>query len=182
MNRIIKCAAPQYLNESLDLVERVFTDSEGEESGKLVRSLVEEIRSKRFYVPELELVMVDENDSVIGYAAFSRFHLEGKYEDQLLLLSPVAVDTKLQRQHISKELIEEGFVRAAKMGYEAVIVEGNPQNYNARGFKTSYDYGIVASPKINLPAVDCLMVKELVNGSLKNIKGIVDYSDYNCLT
>lgn len=182
MNRIIKCATPQYLKESLDLVERVFTDSEGIESGKTVRSLVEEIRSKRFYVPELELVMVDEHDCVIGYAMFSRFHLGNKYEKQLLLLSPVAVATKLQRQHISKELIEEGFVKAAKMGYEAVIVEGNPQNYNARGFKTSYDYGIVASPQIGLPAVECLMVKELVNGSLKNIKGVVDYSDYSSLT
>lgn len=181
MNRIIKCATPQYLNEALDLVERVFTDSEGEESGKLVRSLVEEIRSKRFYVPELELVMVDENNSVIGFAMFSRFHLEGKYENQLLLLSPVAVETKLQRQHISKELIEEGFLRATKMGYEAVLVEGNPQNYNPRGFKTSCDYGIVAGPKVGIPSVECLMVKELVNGSLENIKGVVDYSDYECL-
>lgn len=181
MNRIIKCATPQYLNEALDLVESVFTDSEGEESGKLVRSLVEEIRSKRFYVPELELVMVDENNSVIGFAMFSRFHLEGKYENQLLLLSPVAVETKLQRQHISKELIEEGFLRATKMGYEAVLVEGNPQNYNPRGFKTSCDYGIVAGPKVGIPSVECLMVKELINGSLENIKGVVDYSDYECL-
>ena len=181
MNRIIKCATPQYLNESLDLVERVFTESEGEESGKLVRNLVEEIRSKRFYLPELDLVMVDEYNNVIGYAMFSRFHLEGRYEDQLLLLSPVAVKTELQRQHISKDLIEAGFEKAKEIGYEAVLVEGNPRNYNPRGFETSYHYGIVAGPNINLPAVECLMVKELVSGALDNIKGIVDYSDYECL-
>ena len=182
MNRIIKCATPQYLNESLDLVERVFTESEGEESGKLVRSLVEEIRSKRFYLPELDLVMVDGHNNVIGYAMFSRFHLEGRYEHQLLLLSPVAVKTELQRQHISKELIEAGFEKAKGMGYEAVLVEGNPRNYNPRGFETSYHHGIVAGPNIHLPAVECLMVKELVCGALDNIKGIVDYSDYECLT
>ena len=100
MNRIIKSATDGYLEESLDLVEKVFTESEGEESGKLVRSLVEEIRNKRFYLPELDLVMVDEQNHVIGCAIFSRFHLEGKYEHQLLLLSPVAVKTDLQRQHI----------------------------------------------------------------------------------
>lgn len=116
MNRIIKSAAKGYLEESLELVERVFTKSEGEESGKLVRSLVEEIRSKRFYLSELDLVMVDEHNSVIGYAMFSRFHLEGRYEHQLLLLSPVAVKTELQRQHISKELIEAGFEKAKEMG------------------------------------------------------------------
>ncbi len=68
------------------------------------------------------------------------------------------------------------------MGYEAVIVEGNPQNYNPRGFKTSCNYGIVADPKLGIPSVDCLMVKELVEGSLEKIKGTVDYSDYEYLT
>lgn len=39
--------------------------------------MVEEIRSKKYYLPELELIMVDEQDEVIGYAMFSRFHIEG---------------------------------------------------------------------------------------------------------
>lgn len=39
--------------------------------------------------------MVNETDDILGYAMFSRFHLEGKYEDKLLLLSPVAVKTEL---------------------------------------------------------------------------------------
>lgn len=182
MKRIIKRAVEGYLEESLDLVEKVFTDSECEENGKLVRRLVEEIRIKRFYVPELDLVMVDETDQVIGLVIFSRFHLEGKYEEELLLLSPVAVKAELQRQHISKDLIEAGFELAKHLGYKAVIVEGNPQNYNHRGFVTSQPYGIVASPKIGLPAVECLMVKELVDGALEHIHGMVDYSDYECLT
>ena len=181
MTRTIKTAKEGFLEESLDFVEKVFTESEDAESGKLVRSLVKEIRSKRFYVPELDLVMVNEENCVIGLAIFSKFHLDGKYENQLLLLSPVAVKTELQRQHISKDLIEAGFEKAKALGYEAVIVEGNPQNYNSRGFETSYQHGIVASPKIGLPAVECLMVKELVVGALSHIKGTVDYSDYECL-
>ena len=47
---------------------------------------------------------------------FSRFHLDGKYEEKLLLLSPVAVKTQLQRQHISKDLIEYGLKKAAELG------------------------------------------------------------------
>ena len=65
--RVIKAMEDKYLQPSLELVEKVFTDSECAENGKLVRSLVEEIRSKRFYLPELELIMVDsETDEVIG--------------------------------------------------------------------------------------------------------------------
>ena len=179
--RIIKSMEEKYLVPALELVETVFTEHSDAEEGKLVRSLVEEIRSKRFYLPELELVMVDENDEVIGYVNFARFHLDGKYEDELLLLSPVAVKTELQRQHISKELIEHGFERATEMGYKAVIVEGNPMNYRSRGFVISADYGITAHKSVGLPALECLMVRELVLGGLDGIHGEVCYADYECL-
>ena len=148
--RIIKSIEEKYLLPSLELVEAVFTDHENEQEGKLVRSLVEEIRGMNTYVPELELIMVDETDAPIGYVMFSRFHLEGRYENELLLLSPVAVKTELQRHHISKELIEYGFAQAKEMGYMAVIVEGNPVNYRSRGFVTSADCGITAHESVGL--------------------------------
>ena len=181
MTRIIKSMEEKYLLPTLELVEQVFTEHENAQEGKLVRSLVEEIRRKRFYQPELELLMVDENDAPIGYVMFSRFHLEGKYEDELLILTPAAVRTDMQRQHISKELIEFGFARAVEMGYKAVIVEGNPQNYHSRGFVTAADHGILPGETVHLPHISCLMVKELVSGGLENIKGCVEYSDYETL-
>ena len=99
----------------------------------------------------------------------------------MLILTPVAVKTELQRQHISKELLEYGFEKAKGMGYKAILVEGNSKNYNPRGFKTSIDYGIKAGPNIKLPRIDCLMVKELVEGALDNMSGSVDYSFYEAL-
>ena len=180
--RIIKAMEEKYLLPSLELVEQVFTKHSDAEEGALVRSLVEEIRSKRFYLPELELIMVNsDTDEVIGYVNFARFHLDGKYENVLLLLSPVAVKTELQRQHISRELIEYGLEKARELGYKAVIVEGNPMNYRSRGFVTSADYGITAHESVGLPAPECLMVQELVPGGLEGIHGQVCYSDYECL-
>ena len=182
MKREIKCMEEKYLLPSLELVENVFTQHENAQEGKTVRALVEGIRRKRFYLPELELIMTDENDAVIGYAMFSRFHLEGKYENELLLLSPVAVKTALQRQHISKEILEYGFERAREMGFKAVIVEGNPANYRSRGFVTAADHGILPGKTVHLPHIDCLMVKELIPGALENIKGHVEYDCYQTLT
>lgn len=180
--RIIKSMEDKYLLPSLELVEAVFTAHSDAEEGKLVRSLVEEIRGKRFYLPELELIMVEsDTDEVIGYVNFARFHLDGKYENELLLLSPAAVKTELQRQHISKALIEYGFEKAAALGYKAVIVEGNPKNYRSRGFVTYAPFGITAHESVGLPAPECMMVKELIPGGLEGIHGQVCYADYECL-
>ena len=97
------------------------------------------------------------------------------------MLTPAAVKTSLQRQHISKELIEYGFQQAVELGYKAVIVEGNPRNYRARGFVTAADHGILPGKTIHLPAIECLMVKELVPGALQQIQGSVEYDDYKVL-
>ncbi len=75
-----------------------------------------------------------------------------------------------------------GFQRAKEMGYKAVIVEGNPMNYRSRGFVTSADYGILPGPGVQLPAPECLMVKELEEGALRHIHGAVSYDDYKSLT
>ena len=181
MRRIIRSMEEKYLEPSLQLVEEVFAEWDSPEEGKKVRALVEEIRSKQYYLLGLELVMTDENDQILGYAMFSRFHIEGRYENELLILTPVAVRTRYQRQHISKELIEYGLEKAKVLGYQAVLVEGNPKNYNPRGFVTSADHGIVAGPNIRLPHVSCLMVRELQAGALDRMHGEVDYSMYDAL-
>lgn len=179
--RTITSMKPEYLLPSLELIEQVFTTQYNADEGKVVRALVEEIRSKKYYLPELELLMLEDGE-IIGYVMFSRFHIEGKYEDRLLILTPAAVRNDRQRQGISRELIEYGFRKAAEMGFTAAMVEGDPRNYRSRGFQTSADVGIVAGPNIHLPHVSCLMVAELVPGGLEGMTGAVDYGFYTALT
>ena len=181
MTRIIKAMENKYLQPSLEMVEEVFARWDSPEEGKVVRKLVEEIRSKKYYIPELEFIMVDETDEVIGYAMFSRFHIEVKYEEELLILTPVAVKTELQRQHISKDILEHGFEVAKSLGFKAILGEGDPRNYNPRGFQPSYKFGVEAGPNLHLPHPDCLMIKELETGVLDHIRGLVDYSFYEAL-
>ena len=88
MQRMIRSMEEKYLQPSLELVEDVFAKWDGPEEAAVVRSLVEEIRAKKYSLPELELVMVNEDDLILGYAMFSRFHIEGRYEDELLILTP----------------------------------------------------------------------------------------------
>lgn len=181
MERIIKSVTEDRFIESMDFAYKVFCDSEGEEGALVVRNLIAEIRSKGYYVPELDLIMVNEHDEIIGHVMFSRFHIEGKYDNELLILTPVSVKTELQRRHISKDLIEYGFDRAKELGYKLCMVEGNPQNYRSRGFSTSADYGVYADESVGLPAPECLMIRELVPGALDGVSGYVNYGMYEAL-
>lgn len=179
--KTIQSITKEYMQESLEFIEHVFTDHYGKEEGREVRALVEEIRSKKYYLPDLELIALDEDNHVIGYVMFSRFHLNGNYEEELLLLTPAAVETRLQRQHISKDMIEFGFRRAKEMGFKAILVEGDPANYHARGFETAANHGIVPGKTVHLPHINCLMVKELVQGALDEIQGTLEYDYYEAL-
>lgn len=78
----------------------------------------------------------------------------------------------------SLQLVEDV---AKSMGFKAILVEGNPRNYNNRGFQSSYKFGIEAGPSIHLPHPDCLMIKELEEGALDNMNGFVDYYFYETL-
>lgn len=79
-----------------------------------------------------------------------------------------------------RSLVEE-FEVAKQLGFKAILVEGNPQNYSSRGFMPSYKFGIEAGQNLKLPHPDCLMIKELKEGALDHIKGLVDYSFYEAL-
>lgn len=74
MKRIIKLMEDKYLIPSLDLVEDVFTKHADKEEGALVRRLVEEIRLKKYYVPELELLMINEEDEVMQLQVWGCLH------------------------------------------------------------------------------------------------------------
>ena len=124
----------KYLLLSLDLDQEVFSEWDSPEEGKVVRQLVEEIRAKKYYMPELELVMVNENDEIIGYAMFSRFHIEGKYENELLILTPVAVKARLQRQHISKDILEYGIDVAKGWDIKQFLLKGTLVITTIEGF------------------------------------------------
>ena len=147
MKRRIQTIEERQKREALDFVEKVFTEYQDETEGRVVRALVEEIRGKKFYIPELELVALDESGAIIGYVMFSGFSIEGRYEGELLLLSPAVVRTDLQRQHISKDMIEYGFQQAEKMGYWRMILETGEflersvRLYHRYGFKKIENYG-----------------------------------------
>jgi predicted N-acetyltransferase YhbS len=163
-----------------DFVFEVFKNTHYS-TGLVEKALVKEIREKKYYIPELDLVVEDEG-SIIGHFILSKFPISKKHEHELLMLSPVSVAMNKQRQGVGKYMLQEGIKLSAKMGYKGIIVEGDYRYYRRFGFRTSTDFGIYAANKNLPPSVDNLMALELSEDSLKNITGEVDYSMYTSLT
>jgi predicted N-acetyltransferase YhbS len=149
--------------------------------GILERKLVREIRESQYYIPELDL-LAEEDGKILGHFIMSKFPISNQYQEEMLLLSPVSVAIKRQRQGLGKQMLRGGIEQAKKMGYKGIIVEGDPAFYNQLGFVTSTKFGIKASEKNIPPSEDCLMAMELYEDGLKNISGEVDFSIYNSLT
>lgn len=148
--------------------------------GDLEVRLIEEIRRTRYYLPELSFV-AQRDGALVGHFMLSRFPLEDRHEQELLLLCPVAVDYRLLRRGIGRQMLSLGLKEARRLGYKGVLVEGNPQFYRLFGFVTSKELGILADDKLGLPSPDYLMALELVPGSLAEISGKVNFDLYETL-
>ncbi|WP_144526968.1 N-acetyltransferase [Peribacillus simplex] len=163
-----------------DFVYEIFKNT-AYSNGLAEKALVREIREKHYYIPQLELV-VEEEGVIIGHFILSKLPISDRYENEMLMLSPVSVAINKQRQGVGKYMLQEGIKLAAKMGFKGIIVEGDDRYYQRCGFRTSTEFGIYASKKNLPPSVENLMAMELCENGMENISGEVDYSIYNALT
>lgn len=180
-NLTLKLLGEYDIDKICTLVRESFAKGTDYSDGKLEEKLVREITAKKYYVPELSFVAELDGEAV-GFCMLSKFPLGGKYADEFLILTPVAVDYRYLRQGIGKRMLTMAIQRAKNAGFKGILVEGNPAFYHTVGFSTSSDFEIYPSESVHLLAPECLMAMELYENSLADINGYVDYSMYDCLT
>jgi len=134
--------------------------------------LIEKLRNTSDFILDLSLVAEYKND-VVGHILFYPVKInDGSVRHTSLALAPMCVHPSHQRKGIGSELIREGLKRAKDMGYGSVIIVGHPEYYPKFGFKKASKYGI----KAPFDAPDnAFLALELVEGTLRKIKGIVEY-------
>lgn len=122
------------------------------------------MRQHEDFVPELDYVIELEGKVVasIMYARSKLIDASGEVKD-IVSFGPICVLPQYQRRGFGKALIEHTFAKATEMGYEVVVIFGNPDNYVARGFKSCIRYNVCLEGDV-FPAP--LLVKELREGAL----------------
>lgn len=162
-----------------DFVYEIFRNTTFSD-GVIERALVKEIRENPYYIPQLDLV-VEEEEAIIGHCILSKLPISHRHEHEILMLSPVSVAMNKQRHGVGTFMLEEGIALAAEMGLKGIVVEGDPRYYHRFGFRTSTAFGIYASEKNLPPSEENLMALELCTNGQENISGEVDYSIYCAL-
>lgn len=130
--------------------------------------LVHIMRQHEDFIPELALVL-EADGQVIGNIMYTKARLvdEAGAEKTILTFGPVSILPEYQRMGYGKQLMEHSFVLATELGYEAIVIFGDPDNYVGRGFKSCLKYHISLDDG-TYPAA--MLVKELVPGALDGHK------------
>ena len=130
--------------------------------------LVHNIRNTKEFIKDLDYVAVF-NDEIVGNIVYAKAKIIDKNKEyNILTFGPVSVLPKYQKRGIGKKLINHTITKSKEMGFNAIIIYGNPKYYEKFGFKNSKEYRITdMAGNYN----DALMALELYPSSLENISG-----------
>ena len=125
------------------MIYAAFAEQHGIETGKFMMEHYIEERKKDTFIPELSLVAVLENGTIVGEVALHETDIVTDNENiTQLVLSQSAVLPEYRMQGIMRMLVEYALKKAEKLGYGAVFLGGNPNLYGRFGFEPSSVYGI----------------------------------------
>lgn len=138
--------------------------------------LVHIMRSHKDFLPELDFV-IELDGRVIGNVMYTKARLVGETgeEKEILTFGPVCILPEYQRMGYGRMLLEHSFQEAAALGYDVIVIFGNPGNYVSRGFKSCKKYNVCLE---NGTFPSAMMVKELKPGALDGRKWV--YHDSPC--
>ncbi len=130
--------------------------------------LVHIMRSHKDFLPELDLI-IEVDDQIIGNIMYTKAKLidESGEERDILTFGPVCILPEYQRMGYGKKLLEYSFEQAAVLGYDVIVIFGNPYNYVSRGFKSCKKYNVCLE---NGTYPTAMLVKELKPDTLDGRK------------
>ena len=126
--------------------------------------LVHKLRRDGSYVSELTRV-AEKYGKIIGAIYYARARIESAdgQSQEVLTFGPLCVDPEYQRQGIGGHLLEETLADAGALGFDGVVIFGEPDYYPRHGFVTCDNFSITTPEGENFSA---FMARELCEGGL----------------
>lgn len=118
------------------------------------------IRSHEDYIPDLDFVAVLDN-KIVANIIYTKSKLidENGNQKTILTFGPISVLPAYQRMGIGKKLLQHSFKKALELGYDSIVIFGNPGNYVSRGFKSCKKFNICLENNVFPSAMLALELK-----------------------
>lgn len=174
-NIIIRPEKPFEYQAVNRLIYSAFAEQHGIETGKFMMEHFIEERKRDTFVPDLSLVAVLEDDTIVGEVALHETDIATENGNiTQLVLAQSAVLPEYRMQGIMRMLVEYALEKAEKLGYGAVFLGGNPNLYARYGFEPSSLYGIYHENRKKW-GDEGFMVRILKSGVLDGVTGTTSY-------
>ena len=151
--------------EDMDAVEQVIRNAFWNvyKPGATEHFMAHKMRLHKDFVNELNMV-AEVDGEIVGSIMYTNSSLvcEDGTSKTCLTFGPIAVRPDYQRKGIGKALIEKTFELAKDMGYDSVVIYGNPGNYVSRGFISCYKANVCIENGVYPTA---LLVKPLTDNA-----------------
>lgn len=128
--------------------------------------LVGKLRNSPAFIRELSLV-AKVGEQIVGHILFSKIQI-GDHTG--LALAPLAVLPEYQGKGVGKALIHQGHLVVRELGFDCVVVLGEPAYYGKFGYQTAKPFGI--SAPLDVPEA---YYQVLFFGENLHIQGMVVY-------
>ena len=131
------------------------------------------LRDDPAFVKELDFVM-EKDGRLIGQNMFMKTVIEaddGRIID-VLTMGPIGIIPELKRRGYGKILLDYSLEAAAKLGYGAVLFEGNIDFYGKSGFDYAGKFGIRYHDLPEDADASFFLCRELIPGYLDGITGV----------
>ncbi len=141
--------------------------------GCLEHYVIHVLRADPAFVPELDFVM-EKDGKLIGQNMFMKTVINGDDHSDIdvLTMGPICITPELQRKGYGKILLDYSLEKAAKMGFGAVLFEGNIDFYGKSGFDCASKFGIRYHDLPEDADSSFFLCKELLPGYLNGITGV----------
>lgn len=131
------------------------------------------LRDDPAFVKELDFVM-EQDGRLIGQNMFMKavVHADNGQDISVLTMGPIGIIPDLKRKGYGKALLDYSLERAAKLGFGAVMFEGNIDFYGKSGFDYASKFGIRYHDMPEDADVSFFLCKELIPGYLDGVTGV----------
>lgn len=141
--------------------------------------IIHNLRKDKSFVKELYYCIEIDNKIIANIVyAKGKLKLENGDIREILIFGPVSVLPKYQKKGYGEKLINYTIEKAKELGFDAIVIMGNPNYYKKFGFESCSKYKIYYEGIDKKEETPFFMIKILNDNNIENLKGI--YSAPDC--